>query len=121
MSTYGIPQIAGRIGEIRRARDLGIRCLGVVVTKFQSNSSQHKQGLARLPDDLRLAFHGAGEVAPPILSTVMPQTNAAAEAMTYERSVGTYADKYGRGTVAGHPAYRYGVKLAEEIEWLLET
>lgn len=119
LSTYGIGQIAGRIAEIRRARALPIRCLGVVVTKFQSSSAQHRQGLARLPGDLERAFAGTGEGTPPILGTILPQTNASAEAMTYDRPTGTYRDKYGGGLVGGQAAYRYGLDLADELEDLL--
>ncbi|WP_295814871.1 ParA family protein [uncultured Deinococcus sp.] len=116
LSTYGIPQIAGRIGEIRRARDLKIRCLGVVITKYQSSSTQHRQGLERLPGDLERAFANTGEAVPPILKTVMPQTNASAEAMGFDRRTSTYRDKYGSTQVGGQAAYKYGLDLADELE-----
>lgn len=119
MSTYGIPQIAGKIDELRRDRNLRIRCLGVVVTKFQSNSSQHKQGLARLPGDLKAAFAYTNEDTPPILQTVMPQTNASAEATVFEREVKNYPAKYGSGLVGGQAAYKYGLDLAAEVQALL--
>ena len=119
MSTYGIPQIAGKIDELRRDRDLKIRCLGVVVTKFQSNSSQHKQGLEHLPEYLRSAFAYTNEDTPPILNTVMPQTNASAEAMLFERDVRNYPVKYGSGLVGKQAAYKYGLDLAAEVQALL--
>ncbi|WP_291424344.1 ParA family protein [Deinococcus sp.] len=119
LSTYGIPQIASKIDELRRDRDLKIQCLGVVVTKFQSNSSQHKFGLQRLPDDLKAAFARTTEKTPPILQTVMPQTNASAEATVFEREVRNYPAKYGSGQVGGKAAYRYGLDLADEIQQLL--
>lgn len=119
MSTYGIPQIAGKIDELRRDRDLKIRCLGVVVTKFQSNSSQHKQGLEHLPEYLRSAFAYTNEDTPPILNTVMPQTNASAEAMLFEREVKNYPAKYGSGLVGKQAAYKYGLDLAAEVQVLL--
>ena len=120
MSTYGIPQIAGKIDELRRDRELSIRCLGVVVTKFQSNSSQHKAGLARLPAELEKAFKATAEDTPPILKTILPQTNASAEATTFEREVRNYPAKYGSGQVGGQAAYKYGLNLADEVEQLLE-
>lgn len=119
LSTYGIGQIAGRIADIRRARGLKIRCLGVVVTKFQSSSSQHRQSLARLPADLERAFAATGEATPPILNTILPQTNASAEAMTFERTVASYREKYGSGQVGGQAAYRFGLDLADELEDVL--
>ncbi|GGK97138.1 ParA family protein [Deinococcus radiotolerans] len=119
LSTYGIPQIASRIAQIRRARDLRLRCLGVLITKYQSQSAQHRQGLQRLPDDLNRAFETTGEDTPPILTTVLPQTNASAEAMTSDRAPANYREKYGSGVVAGQAAYKYGLDLADEIEDLL--
>lgn len=121
MSTYGIPQIAGKIDELRRDRDLKIGCLGVVVTKFQSNSSQHKAGLLRLPTELERAFRSTTESTPPILKTIMPQTNASAEATTFEREVRNYPTKYGNSQVGGQAAYKYGLDLADEIETLLRA
>lgn len=119
MSTYGIPQIAGKIDQLRRDRQLKIRALGVVVTKFQSNSSQHKQGMLNLPAQLEAAFRYTSEDTPPILETVLPQTNASAEAMLFEREVKNYPTKYGTGKVGGQEAYKYGLDLAAEIESLL--
>ncbi|MFC4427802.1 ParA family protein [Deinococcus navajonensis] len=119
LSTYGIAQIAGRIAALQRARALRLTCLGVIVTKYQSSSAQHQRGLARLSGELHLAFEAVGSGPPPVLRTILPQTNAAAEAMTYERPVTSYTHKYGRNPVGGQPAYRYGLNLAEEIEELL--
>ncbi|MFC4639072.1 ParA family protein [Deinococcus hohokamensis] len=116
LSTYGIAQIAGRIAALRQARGLRLTCLGVVVTKYQSSSAQHQRGLARLPGELEAAFGAAGQAPPPVFKTILPQTNAAAEAMAYERPVTSYPHKYGRTPVGGQPAYRYGLHLAEEIE-----
>ncbi|WP_309572519.1 ParA family protein [Deinococcus sp.] len=116
LSTYGIPQIAGRIASIRAARDLKIRCLGVVITKYQSSSAQHRQGLERLSQDLDTAFAGTGEPTPPILRTILPQTNASAEAMSFDRRTSTYRDKYGSGQVGGQAAYKYGLDLADELD-----
>ncbi|THF87742.1 ParA family protein [Deinococcus sp. KSM4-11] len=119
LSTYGIPQIATRIGDIRRARDLKLRCLGVVITKYQSTSTQHRQGLERLETDLERAFSGTGERTPPILNTILPQTNASAEAMSFDRRTSTYRDKYGSTQVGGQAAYKYGLDLADELDDLL--
>lgn len=119
LSTYGIPQIAGKISEIRAARHLRLRCLGVLITKYQSASTQHRRGLERLAADLPGAFQGTGEPTPPILNTILPQTNASAEAVMHDRAVANYREKYGTGQVGGQAAYRYGLDLADEIETLL--
>ena len=54
LSTYGIPQIIDSIQRFSRKRPLKIQCLGLVVTKFASNSAAHtKRGSKRFPLDLR--------------------------------------------------------------------
>lgn len=72
-----------------------------------------------MPSELKRAFGTTSEPAPPILKTVMPQTNASAEATTFEREVKNYPAKYGSGLVGGQAAYKYGLQLADEIEELL--
>ncbi|WP_221089294.1 ParA family protein [Deinococcus aquaedulcis] len=116
LSTYGIGQIAGRIAELRRARGLRLTCLGVLITKYQGSSTQHRQGLSRLPGDLARAFEATGEPTPPIFDTRLPQTNAMAEAMSHDRPAATYRDKYGSNVVGGQAAYKYGLDLADELE-----
>ncbi|WP_019009070.1 ParA family protein [Deinococcus aquatilis] len=120
LSTYGVPQIVNRIAEVKSKRNLKISCLGVIVTKYQSNSRTHKEGLERLPADLETAFARRGEPTPPILNTRLPQSNNTAEAVIYDRVVPTYRDKYGTGQVGGQAAYKYGTDLADEIEELLQ-
>lgn len=119
MSTYGVPQIVNRVADVKAKRNLNISCLGVIITKYQSNSSTQKRGLERLPTDLAAAFAPHGEPTPPILNTRLPQTNALAEAVIYERKVANYRDKYGTSPVGGQAAYKYGPDLADEIEDLL--
>src|SRR5437588_3300993 len=50
LSTYGMPQIVRSIDDFRRERSLKIRCLGMVVTKYDSKSSVHKEVLQNLPN-----------------------------------------------------------------------
>lgn len=120
LSTYGIPQIARRIDEFRQKRNLPIECLGVIITKFQTNSTQHKLGLERLPTDLQLAFQSMKEGTPHIFEASLPQTNASAEAMVFDRKIKNYKEKYGIGKVVGidglsKPAHKHSEDLAQEI------
>lgn len=119
LSTYGIRQIVAQIGRLRRARGLPIGCLGVLVTKYQSNSPTLKRGLEQLPGQIAEAFADSGEPVPPILSTIIPQTTAFAEAMVFERKVKNYKEKYGSGKAGGQETYKYGVDLATEVLELL--
>ena len=69
LSTYGIPQIINSIEEFSRDRSLKIRCLGLVVTKYVSNSAVHKEGIRNLPTRFAKAFRDLG-LEPAPLSTV---------------------------------------------------
>ncbi len=105
LSTYGIPQIVTRVGEFSEEIAEMIEPLGIVVTKFQANSSVHANVLRNLR---------AGEDAP-VFKTIIPQANdiaAAADHVTYAR---TLKQKYGYRSTA--EAYE---KLAKEIIAKLE-
>ena len=49
LSTYGLPQIIRTIKEFADARSIKIRCLGLVITKYVSNSNAHIREMERLP------------------------------------------------------------------------
>ena len=51
LSTYGIPQILTRVKEFGRAIDEAIEPLGIVVTKYQANSTVHNNTLRQLKRD----------------------------------------------------------------------
>ena len=48
LSTYGIPQILSRVGQFAREIAEEIEPLGVIVTKYQSNSTVHANTVKRL-------------------------------------------------------------------------
>ena len=105
LSTYGIPQIVTRVHEFSDEIAEPIDPLGIVITKFQSNSTVHKNVLG----DLKTANDA------PVFATIIPQANdiaAAAEHTNYSR---TLKQKYGYKGLAD----RYK-KLASEILGVLE-
>ena len=105
LSTYGIPQIVTRVREFSEEIAEPIDPLGIVITKFQSNSTVHSNVLG----DLTAANDA------PVFDAIIPQANdiaAAAEHSDYSR---TLKQKYGYRGLAD----RYK-ELASEILKVLE-
>ncbi|WP_425146441.1 ParA family protein [Deinococcus sp.] len=115
LSTHGIPQIVKTISSLKRIRHLKLRCLGVLITKFQVASGIHKRGLEQLPALLTRAFEGSGEQVAPLFHVRMPQANATAEAMDYGGSPRNFRDKYGRSRSGTLPMYELPILLADEV------
>lgn len=106
LSTYGIPQIVTRVGEFAEEIAEAIEPLGIVVTKFQGNSTVHANVLRNL--------QAANDA--PVFDTIISQANdiaAAAEHSTYSR---TLKQKYGYRGLAD--SYR---SLAKELLEKLEA
>jgi len=85
LSTYGIPQIVTRIREFSKEIAEPIEPLGVVITKYRSQSTVH----INVRDEL------AAETDAPLFSTIIPEANdiaSAAEHVDYSR---TLKQKYG--------------------------
>ncbi len=105
LSTYGIPQIVTRVREFSEEIAEPIDPLGIIVTKFQSNSTVHRNVMHELK-----AANDA-----PVFETIIPQSNdiaAAAEHLPYSR---TLKGKYGyRGQASSY------IDLATEILEKLE-
>ena len=70
LSTYGIPQIVQRVGAFSKEIAEKIDPLGIVVTKYQVQSTVHKTTLRRL--------RRSGDA--PVFETVIKQSNAIASA-----------------------------------------
>lgn len=105
LSTYGIPQIVTRVREFAEEIAEQIEPLGIVVTKFQGNSTVHANVLRSL--------QAANDA--PVFDTIIAQANdiaAAAEHSTYSR---TLKQKYGYRGLAD--SYR---SLAQELLEKLE-
>ncbi|QQP95000.1 AAA family ATPase [Lysobacter enzymogenes] len=103
LSTYGIPQIVTRIDEF--AEELGdqITPLGIVATKFQTNSTVHNTVLNQLRNDDRL---------PAVYATRIKQTNVASAAAEHLSSKRTLRQKYGPDPHGLTSTY---IELAREI------
>jgi len=115
LSTYGIPQIIGAIHELSTARNLPIRCLGLVVTKFDSRSNAHARGIKNLPVRFSRKFEELGLPAPPIFQTIMPQANATSEAMEFGNAANNFKAKFGRSKSGDRYLYEYVIELTREF------
>ncbi|QVM86296.1 ParA family protein [Novosphingobium decolorationis] len=104
LSTYGIPQIVKRVGNFSKDVGEDIEPLGIVITKYQENSTIHYN----VSRDLR----GRGD--PPVFDTVIRQANQIAAAAENQPSERTLKQKYGYGDLAE----RYIDLAAELIETL---
>lgn len=106
LSTYGIPQIISRVSEFSEEIGEEIEPLGIVVSKFQANSTVHQNTLRQLRQSKKL---------PDVFDTIIPQANqfaAAAESTTYS----TIKQKWGYGGLSDN-----FVQLAKEIWAKLES
>lgn len=88
LSTYGIPQIVTRIKSFADNIREPIEPYGIVVTKYQANSSVHNRTLKQLRDDRKKYPH--------VFSTVVPQADAMAASAEFV-PVNTLRQKYNYG------------------------
>ena len=116
LSTYGVPQIVKKIHEFSTQRPLKIKCLGLVVTKYMTNSAAQQRGLANLPARFAEAFDSLKLPRAPIFATKMPQANSTSEAMDLEAPrPKSFKDKYGYSQSGGQPLHKYVTDLAREF------
>jgi chromosome partitioning protein len=88
LSTYGIPQIITRVKEFARAIDESIEPFGIVVTKFQANSTVHSNTIRQLEQDQDI---------PNVYDQVIKQSNTMSAAAEFTASKRTLRQKYGAG------------------------
>lgn len=115
LSTYGIPQIIKTIHQFTKERPLSIKCLGLVITKFDSRSDAHARGRRNLPVRFSKIFSDLGLSEAPIFKTVMPQANATAEAMEVSNTPNSFKQKYGYSRSADRPLHEYVTELTREF------
>lgn len=84
LSTYGIPQIVKRVKDFSHAAGHTVEPLGILATKYRSQSSVHNQQLNLLKQ---------GKDAP-LLDTVVPENNDIAAAAEF-RTTSTLRQKWG--------------------------
>jgi chromosome partitioning protein len=115
LSTYGIPQIVRKINDFKKRRSLSINCLGLLVTKYVSNSAAHDRGMRDSPARFAKIFNELNIPQSPIFDVYIPQANATSEAMDYGNQYGSFKEKYGRGKSGERYLYEYVVDLAREF------
>jgi len=89
LSTYGIPQILTRIGQFSREIAEEIEPLGIIVTKYQENSTVHKNTLNRL----------RANGNPRVFDSIINQANQYAGAAEYAGQM-TLKQKWGYNDLA---------------------
>ncbi|MBO0721627.1 MAG: AAA family ATPase [Blastocatellia bacterium] len=115
LSTYGIPQIIKKINELSTWRHLKIKCLGLIITKYVLNSSVHTLMIKDLPARMKMIGQSLNLDSPRIFKTVMPQANATAEAMDYDKKFSTFSEKHGYSRSADMPLHHYVTNLTQEF------
>ena len=91
LSTYGIPQILSRVEQFSREISESIEPLGIIVTKYQKNSTVHHNTLDRL----------RANGNPMVFDTIIPQSNKYAAAAEYGGEM-TLKQKWGYGGLANN-------------------
>ena len=84
LSTYGIPQILTRVKQFADEVVEGIDPLGIVITKYQANSTVHRNTVERL----------RAKGTPQVFDTVIPQANQIASAAEFGSKM-TLKQKWG--------------------------
>jgi chromosome partitioning protein len=115
LSTYGIPQIVKTIHQFTKERNLRIKCLGLVVTKFDSRSESHARGKNNLPTRFKKIFSDLSLPPAPIFNTVMPQANATSEAMEFGKDQNSFKNKYGKSRSGDKYLFQYVEELSKEF------
>lgn len=93
LSTYGIPQILGRVENFKQETRIDITPLGIVISMYRAQSLLHDSVIR----DLR--GRASRDEYPRIFETIIPLTVRTAEAADFNASVNTLKQKYGYGTV----------------------
>lgn len=117
LSTYGINQIVKQISVLSRRRHLKIKCLGLVITKYDTRSKAQERGIKNLPKRFSDAFAEQKLQPAPIFDTKIPQANSIADAMDYVRASGqkTFKGKYGYTNANYAPVYQHIITLTQEF------
>lgn len=105
LSTYGIPQIIKRVCSFSREIAEDVVPIGIVITKFQANSTTH----VNVSDNLRK------EDDPPVFQTKIRQADQTAAAAEFQSGRRTLKQKYGYRDLA-----EQYVDLAKELLVKLE-
>lgn len=103
LSTYGIPQIITRIEEFSHAIDEPITPYGIVITKYQANSTVHYNVTRDLQNN---------NLLPDVYNVEIKQTNIMSSAAEFISDQRTLRQKYGSGENGLTDSF---ISLAREI------
>ncbi|HWD41898.1 MAG TPA: AAA family ATPase [Fimbriimonas sp.] len=107
LSTYGIPQILTRVKAFSDNIGQTITPLGIVISKYRSQSTVHRNTLQSLRKDAKL---------PKVFATVVPEANKLAESAEF-LAINTLRQKYGSGSQGNFDTY---VSLTKEVLGAME-
>lgn len=93
LSTYGIPQILGRIDNFKKETGNPIEPIGIVISMYRVQSRLHDTVIQDLKG------RASRKEYPRVFDTIVPLTVRTAEAADYSASVNTLKQKYGSGRV----------------------
>lgn len=99
LSTYGIPQIIGRIKEVSKDfssinRYYNIKPLGLIITKYRKQSSMHNRTIKDLKSRNLLDSKDKMWV-PELFNDIVKETNNVSEATDIDKPINTLKQKYG--------------------------
>ena len=109
LSTYGIPQILSRVEQYAKEIAESIEPFGIVVTKFQANSTVHHNTLKQLKS----------KSTPTVFDAIIPQSNQFAGAAEYSPNR-TLRQKWGYQQSGGQSLADKLAELAEQVVTALE-
>lgn len=91
LSTYGIPQIIGRVKDFAKQGDLKIKPIGIIISMYRKQSNTHKTITSMLKTKAQ------NDEYPPVYETVVPLTVKVADAVNSNSISNTLKQKYGGG------------------------
>lgn len=107
LSTYGIPQIITRVKAFSDNIGQAITPLGIVISKYRSQSTLHQNTLRSLKKNSKL---------PPVFATIVPEANKLAESAEF-LAINTLKQKYGSGAQGNFDTY---LTLTKEVLGAME-
>ena len=115
LSTYGLPQIVDRINGFQVQRSLPIKCLGLVVTKYDSKSSVHRSVMAGLPARFAQPFTRLKIDHGHFFQTTIPLANTFAEGVEVSQVPRSFREKWGYSSSGGKKLHEYVTDLTREF------
>lgn len=117
LSTYGIPQIINKIDQLKKARNLPIQCLGLLITKYNSRTRTHIRGAENLPTEFEHIVEQAQLGPARVFKTKIPFAQATAEAVDFDVQLKptNFKEKHGKTESAGKLIYEHIIEATKEF------